>query len=468
MAERRPFWEADEVVAPAAPASQKPQRFYEADAVVGARPYSGSILPLSKDAQGKVSFDSDAGIVGMVKRAVGLPGRVYNQKPDMFTEQGVQNYMRNEGEILDSANDLAGLASPMNPGVRSGDFVIPGVKSSAQMAKVAPPSSRQLRQASDEAFENVRNSGVDYNAQAVAAMARDVKLALERDGILANGAPKTHSYLDDLANPPEGAVAPISHLMAARYAARNARKDFANPTEQLAGRRMVDSLDKFMGSDNPNAVVAGPAAAAAREFRDANANYAASKRSETLSGAETRAELRAAATNSGANLDNAIRSRAEAIYNSDKLSAGFNEAEMKAIEEVVRGTATRNTLRKVGNLLGGGGGLGMGLTAGGAGAMVGSMFGPVAGAAAGAGVAGTGMAAKQGGAALTRRAFQNVDEMTRMRSPLFEQMQARAGGAPEARMIQFDAIRRGITSDAPEAAYEGMLDALRRALEAGQ
>lgn len=40
-------------------------------------PYSGSILPFSRNAKGETSFDSDAGLLGLAKRVFTAPHDIY-------------------------------------------------------------------------------------------------------------------------------------------------------------------------------------------------------------------------------------------------------------------------------------------------------------------------------------------------------------------------------------------------------
>lgn len=76
--------------------------------------FSGGILPFSRDAQGNVSFDSNAGVLGMargaissIKEAVTLPGDVYRGRVDPTSDEAVQRGF-----------DLATLATPSAPRAR--------------------------------------------------------------------------------------------------------------------------------------------------------------------------------------------------------------------------------------------------------------------------------------------------------------------------------------------------------------
>lgn len=403
------------------------------DAFDKAPVYSGSILPLSKYRDGSVAFDSNAGVLGAVKRAFMLPGQVMKGEVQIRGDDG-----RITDEAIERAGEMATVAGPVNPAIRAGQRAIPGVAGATRREAVPVPTAEELRAASQAGYNQVRDMGVDFSSTAITDLAGKTRMALEQDGILESLAPKTFRILSELQNAPAGSVAPLSGVEAARRAFGNAAKDFTNPTEQLAANRVIEALGKFTTKPDPATVVAGPAAAAGKLQADARANYAAAKRSERLAGVEERAELRSSGANSGQNLDNTLRQRAADILIRPKEAAGFSNEELAALEQVVRGGFKRNALRGVGNLLGGGGGMGA-VVSGAVGGLVGGAFGgPALGAAAGAGVPAAGLAAKAAAGRATSKAFKAVDEMTRMRSPLYEQLVKEAGTmaiSPERRAL---------------------------------
>lgn len=376
--------------------------------------YTGSILPFSVDAEGNKSFDSDAGLLGSLKRSFMLPGDVYAGKVDPMSEEGI-------GRALEFATTFS---SP-SPAIRAGDRAIPGASLAMKKANVEPPSAEALKQAARVGYDQVRDAGVDYSAASVQNLARATQAELEKDGILKELAPKSFSILDKLTNAPDGSVAPISGIEAARRAFGNAAKDFANPTEQLAAKRAMEGLDRFVMDPDPSSVVAGAAGEAGSVLKAARGNYAAAKRSGSLTGVQEAAELRAAAANSGQNVGNSVRSRIASLLLKPKEAAGFTEAEIGQLNKVARGSRTANTTRVIGNLLGGGGGLGAGFTAA-AGAGAGAMTGSPAATVAGAALPLVGAASKQISNILTERALAVADKMTRARSPLYQRMQDEA------------------------------------------
>ncbi|MEW9535714.1 hypothetical protein MRBLRC7O_000924 [Agrobacterium radiobacter] len=383
--------------------------------------YTGSILPFSKDEQGNVSFDSNAGILGSIKRAVMLPGEVMSGEVQINGPDG-----QTSPEVIGRSLEAASIMSPSTPGLRSGVGLVPGEKMQVRQSVPAVPSADDLYSAADDAYTAMRNSGVAYSGDAVRDFASSLKSGLDTEGFIAKVTPKTQSILDDLANPPEGAIADIQGLQAARKAFGRIAQNFNEPEEQAAAVRAIRGLDEFIGTDNPAAVVAGTASDAANALKTANANFASAKRSDLLTGVERAADLRAAASNSGANTGNAIRQRVASALLKPKEIAGYSPDEIAALEKIVTGTPAQNATRYVGNMLGGGGGMGQMLTTAigaGGGAAAGGGVGAAIGAAAPIAV---GSGSKMISNALTRKALQTADEAVRSHSPLYEALKANA------------------------------------------
>lgn len=371
--------------------------------------FSGTILPFTKYSDKSVGFDSNAGIVGMAKRAlqgawsgVTLPGDVATGKVDPESQEGIERALQ-----------LATIASPMSPASGEGISALLG----ARAANVPAPTAEALHAASEAGYSAARDLGVEYASPAVAAMAAKVQGVLNDKGMLAELAPQTHAILNKLQAVPEGASSvPFGNLDAARKAFGHAAGTFTNPTEQKAAIAAKYAIDDFVTNPSEGAVVAGPADVAAKVVADARANAAAGFRSDTINGIDRTVGLRSAATDSAARSGNAIRSRVATMLLNDKASAGFSPEELDALQAVTEGTATSNTARKVGGLLSGG--LHGPLAALG-GAAAGGEAGGTLGAIAGSAIPLVGVAARELDNALTARRLTAADELVRQRSPLY-------------------------------------------------
>lgn len=437
------------------------------------QPYTGSLLPFSRDARGNVYFDSDAGLLGAIKRTFTLPHDVMTGAAPLPSSTGevpgsVGPYDPRGAETMARVREAETLLTPVNPAIRAGEAAMPGLTGMTRRPK--PPTATELKDAAAAGYDRARGMGVDIKGSAVGDLARQMRADLEQDGVFAELAPQTFSIIGKISNPPEGAVATIANLEAVRRSLGHAAKSFTNPTEQFAAARAIERLDGFLSGLPKASVVAGPAAAAREALTAARGNYAAAQRSNkitgeldnAITGAVERGNLAAAVANSGANVDNAIRQRMAAILKSPKEARGYTPEELAGMERVARGTVPTNVARVVGNLLGGGGGLGAVVT-GGAGAMAGASTGSPMAAAAGAALPAVGLLSKQIANMLTRKSAAKVDELIRSRSPLAESRPS-IPVSPEMR----SALIRALTTTGAELSDEkrrrALIDALAGSL----
>lgn len=255
---------------------------------------------------------------------------------------------------------------------------------------------------------------------AVRASALRERLAASLQGLTNAGfhrelAPKTHAVLADAQNPPPGAFVTGDNLNTLRQTLGRAAGS-TDPQERAAAQRAIEAVDQFLTELRPADVLRGDPQAAAEAFNAARGNYAAMARSERVTGKMQSAELAADAANSGMNLDNSIRNRFRSILESPEQRRGFSTAEREEMLRIVKGGPVRNVSRRLGNLLGGGGGLGAVVTAG-LGAAGGAAAAGPAGALAGLAPAiGYGLKVLEN--ALTKAQVRKLDEMVRSRSPL--------------------------------------------------
>lgn len=391
-------------------------------------PYSSALWPLSVDTEGKSHFDTNAGLLGMVRRAVTLPGDIYAGQTPVFGQDTTWN-----PEMISRASELAALASPVNPAVRAGDMAIPGVMR-ATMEHINPgaPTAVALKEASGAGYDAARAAGLEISGEAVVDLARGVQSDLiGQHGIIPISAPETYGLLDKLTQQPRGGFVTLDSLEAARQGL--GKIIGAGGREGFAAQQAKNRIDEFLGELGPSAVVGGPSTpegiqALAQTLRDARGNYAAAQRSNALTGTldraatgiEERALNRAQATNSGMNVDNAIRQRVASLLERPQEVAGYSGPEIGMLNDVLQGGPVRNAARRVGNLLGGGGGLAQSLMSG-IGGTLGGMAADTPGIFLGAASTPVvGSLAKTLANALARRSLNQADEAIRMRSPLYQ------------------------------------------------
>jgi hypothetical protein len=372
-----------------------------------------ALLPFSKEtATGDVSFDPDAGILGVLKRAVMAPGDVAMGKMDPTSPEGVRR-----------TAEMGMTVTPMSAATRATEAAIPGTLKALRVGEPKVPTAQELKAAGSAGFEQARGLGVDYSTDAVKSSLDDLARSLEDDGFNDVTAKQTFALLAKAREKPEvedGAtvLTSLDNLISLRRSLQKTAGG-SDATERAAASRAIDALDEFISAADPQSVMAGAASTAGRTLDVARGNYAAAMRSGTVTKAITKAERNAAKAGSGLNLDNALRQRLESVL--DKGARGFSKEEQQLLDDIVRGKHGANLARFVGNMMGGGGGLtasmvsGMGaglgaLVGGGAGAMVGASIPPA-----------LGVTARTAAGNITRSNARHLDELIRKRSPLYQQ-----------------------------------------------
>ncbi|ABC89911.1 hypothetical protein RHE_CH01104 [Rhizobium etli CFN 42] len=383
----------------------------------------GQLWPISRDRDGNRYFDSAAGILGMAKPAFMLPGDVYSGKVQMFGPDG-----RPTMEGIGRSLEFASIFTPATPGLRSGEAIVPGVsKNLRKPDKLEPPSGDALYAEANRNFETMRNSRVDYSADAVKTMAEAAKTKLEKEGFDADIAGKTHKILAKLSTPPEDSFASIEGLDAARKTFEKIVQNVKDPNDQAAASRVIRELDEFIEAADPATVVAGKATDAADALKAASGNSAAAKRSDILNGTDRSPDSRAVRHNSAENGADAIRQRVASTLLQDQEMFGFSPEELAALKTIAEGSAAQNVTRRIGKFLEGGSGMArmLGAAAGGAAAAVASKTGGAGATASGAAVGALvptvlGQGSNELSNILTWRALSAADRMVRQRSPLYE------------------------------------------------
>jgi hypothetical protein len=342
-----------------------------------------------------------------------LPYDVYSGRQQTPYGTGVED----PGFMQRTANMALSMPTSLAPRgpAQPGDWL------TSTSAKI--PTEQDLKTAADAGYAAARSAEMTIPASDVATMSQGLQQNLQTDfGAIPKTAPKTFSILGELANPPTGVNAQANYT--GLEAARRGLQAIAGEggSDGFAAQKVIPQLDSFIDTISPDAATARANYAAAQRSNDLTGNL-----DRAVTGIGERAEMGAAAANSGTNLDNALRQRVKAFIQSPDNVRGFSDDEIDALKSFVQGPTLQNALRKIGNVMGGGGGLGM-LLGGGAGALIGAHFG-------GEGLAGVGsMALPAVGAAIksaensmAKGGLNAIAGMIRQRSPLAQQWQA---GAP--------------------------------------
>lgn len=400
------FWENDEIINKGP--TKKGNGFWENDEVVDlndkpkTKPFN--VFPLSEDEKGDISFDSNAGVFGAVKRAAGVANRA---APKWMG--GQESFDPNNPQDFADAQALAGLAAP-GPAPLS---VRPSAVSRAMMLPKETPTTEQLLKAGGAGYDLARGQGVSYKPDAIGGLSNSLRKGLNEKGIASVNYPGSHAFLDTLEGLKENPSVSLTDLLAHRDALKNVKR------EAKATNTIRQGINNQIFSPKDASVLSGEAKEAGSIVKQADRNYAAGSRAEKLDKIESKAERRAGSANSGMNLDNQIRGKVSSLLENDKDIRGFSPEETASLENVANGNIVRNGVRRVGNMLGGGGGIGAGVVAG-IGSHLFSGLGPEASALVATSLPVMGHMAKTTGNYLTERALQGANNQVRQRSPLYE------------------------------------------------
>jgi hypothetical protein len=369
------------------------------------------------------------------------------------------------GAALPAAGDEAGgaVAGAISPKLENAGHMIGGVLGSIPSMRAPTPrnvpSAAALEGAANTGFDSLGPQGahgfnnVALNAGVMPRIAQNIRQELVNER-LGNPrlAPEAHAELDNMANAVQRPQATtLADLHDARQLMNTAQEAGGKNVAiaQIAKRHIDDYLGNIPSRDvlsntggvtpaayGANRIVGAPSAADVALARQGGqtlltsiGNKAAQMRSDALMapfGALDKAGLKANKANSGLNLGNKVRDQAEQVLNTTSKRARFNDNEQEQLRRMVEGSRYTNTMRRVGNMLGGGGGLGLthiaalGAGVGGAG---GSIGGGPSGAVEGSALGGAALpllgifARRRYNAAMVRQ-MQHLDVMARARSPL--------------------------------------------------
>jgi len=274
------------------------------------------------------------------------------------------------------------------------------------------PTIEELKAASRAGYQHPEIDAVSIKPQSVNNLAASIENDLLGQGFRAKNHPAAFDVVDELKSA-SGPVR-IADLDATRKALGVTAKEVdavgKSTASALAAQKAIAKIDDFLPNLGQADLIAGDAAKANAILGEARQNWGAAKRSERVQTLAANAEINAASANSGGNIQNATKQAFKPLLRNNAAKAvGYNVDELAALNNIVRGTWTGSAARAAGNLLGGGGGLGM-LAGGAAGYSQGGVPGAIA-----VGLAGRGL--KRIGDRSTLNAVAKLDKMLRARSP---------------------------------------------------
>lgn len=221
-------------------------------------------------------------------------------------------------------------------------------------------TTQELHDAADRAYTGARALGVEYQPQAVQHLEDSIRQDLLRQGHRADLSGATFHRVEELTNPPTpanpGGNRNFSDIEGVRQSLNMVRQEVhpttGRPTaDARAAGEAIDHIDNFLA--NPaNAIPAhhGLAQQAAELAEEGRGNWAAMSRSQQIEQQLAKGERNAAATGSGANIDNALRQQVKNILNSPSRARNFTADDRAIMQDIVMGNPVRNSARLIGKM----------------------------------------------------------------------------------------------------------------------
>lgn len=251
-----------------------------------------------------------------------------------------------------------------------GDAVSAGLTKATSLIKGKPkvPDLTALKNAEKAAYDASEKAGVIIKPEGVQALSADIKTKLADFGYDPGLQPRIAPVLNRLDDLQNGNIT-LKGIHTLRKLAGNAAIS-QDKSERAAAGMVIDSIDNFMDNLGPQNVLVGDRLTGPKALKEAISLGRRVRKNETFMNAVNSAELRAASTGSGGNVENATRQNVRKLLEKGK---GFTGDEKAAMEELIRGTPGQNFLRLAGKLSPQGNGLMAALGVGGA--MVNPAFG---------------------------------------------------------------------------------------------
>lgn len=200
-----------------------------------------------------------------------------------------------------------------------------------------------LRTAKNAAYKSADQAGVQFQPQAFDQLVQDISARAAADNINPLIHPKASAMLGEIQSR-SGQAPTLTELDQLRQAVSRDVASSTDRAERFFGRNMIDEIDRFIDSADQSSLLSGTNPGPL--IQNARRLNARTRKVEDVETALRKAELRAASTGSGGNVDNAIRQNLRGVLERGR----FSPEETAAFERVIRGTPTQNSIRSLGKL----------------------------------------------------------------------------------------------------------------------
>lgn len=208
----------------------------------------------------------------------------------------------------------------------------------------AAPDIEQIKDASRAVYKELDDAGVTLRANAFKRLKSGIDKSVKEAGFDPDLTPKTASVLKrfekELDQPHT-----LTEIDTLRKVAQNAAAAI-EPADARLGAIILDNIDSFLDTAQPAAFFKGAVKASdvTPKFKVARELWGRARRSELINEAFEKAK------NQASGFENGIVVQMRGILNNKKKARFFKPKEIKAMQDVVRGTTTANIAKLVGRL----------------------------------------------------------------------------------------------------------------------
>lgn len=366
----------------------------------------GATGPLYESQGGVENFARTAGsfLPGMVGGAASIPVKLGTRVAlPAAAAEGAKALT--EGTALEPYAGIAGAIGGLAGGM--------GIERAVTRPAVAArPTQADVAKRTSDLYNDPQLKGVQIAPNPVGKFVDDLKVKIDQNVAADFDAERTFKMLDKLKT---GAPSSIQDLERVRKRlgeyAGELGPNFKPTPNARAAMTARSEIDDFLANLQQPQLMAGDAQAASAILGEARATANQGFKMEKIARWMRDAEIDAAKSHSGGNLENVIYQKiATALKNPEKHLRGWKQDEVAALKKVLPNLA-ESILRRGGKLLGGGGGLGQ-LASGAAGGSMLGFPGMV-------GLPALGMGMNKAGSAIASRKLKNVTDVLAANTPMF-------------------------------------------------
>ncbi len=261
------------------------------------------------------------------------------------------------GVVPGVASEAAGQVTEgtaAEPWARAGAGILGGIAGGVRRARpqAPPPSAEALKEASRAEYAKAFETPVNVKREGVQKLAADVEGALTEFGYHPKLQSAVAPVLEELGGLASGqGAATLKQLDTVRRIAGQAARHI-DPSTRAAAGIVKGKIDDFLGNLGEGDIVGDVAKAteAAGALKQAQAGWRTARKTETIEDLIAKAGETAAATGSGGNINNALRTQFKNLLTNPKRARDFNTVELAAMRDVVKGSTFDNIARLAGKL----------------------------------------------------------------------------------------------------------------------